>query len=64
MKCFVDPCRNHNHQGDFVGDVCLPCYRLAKDIRSHKLNRKYHFGEGCIQFICDNWREVLNKGEK
>lgn len=28
MKCIVKNCKNHTHQGQFVGDMCLPCYQF------------------------------------
>jgi len=27
-KCIVKNCKNHTHQGQFVGDMCLPCYQF------------------------------------
>jgi len=58
MDCFVKPCKNKSHQGNFAGNVCVPCAHLARDIAKGELKRSYNFGEGVVQFIADNWREV------
>lgn len=63
MKCFVDPCSNHKHQGGFCGNVCVPCALLARDISRGKLNGHYYFQKGVVQFIADNWREVVKQSE-
>jgi hypothetical protein len=63
-KCFVKPCRNKTYQGDFKGNVCIPCYALAKDIEQEKIHQKYYyFQPGVITFIIDNWREVIKQAE-
>lgn len=62
MDCFVKPCKNKSHQGNFIGNVCVPCYTLAEHIKNGKLKAHYHFGEGVVHFIADNWREVINEG--
>jgi hypothetical protein len=28
MKCIVKDCKNHSHQGKFIGDLCSPCYQF------------------------------------
>jgi len=28
MKCHVKDCKNHEHQGLFIGIVCSPCYEF------------------------------------
>jgi len=28
MKCIVEGCTNHQHEGAFVGDICRPCYAM------------------------------------
>jgi len=28
MKCIVEGCTNHQHEGAFVGDTCRPCYAM------------------------------------
>lgn len=39
MKCIVKNCENHSHQGDFVGELCSPCYEwLAERNLSKKQN--------------------------
>lgn len=63
MKCFVEPCKNHDHQGNFCNNVCVPCYILAKDISKGNLKHSYHFSPFVVQFIADNWREILEQGE-
>jgi len=30
-KCLVKGCRNHKHEGHFVGDLCAPCYQMLHD---------------------------------
>ena len=25
-KCIVKDCQNHKHEGQFIGDICKPCY--------------------------------------
>lgn len=62
MKCFVKPCRNYSHQGNFSGQVCIPCLYLAQDIKKGKLKRSYNFEEKVIQFIADNWEEIIKRG--
>jgi hypothetical protein len=32
MKCIVDGCINEDWQGDFEGDICVPCFKFAQDI--------------------------------
>jgi len=32
MICIVEGCTNEDWQGDFEGDVCMPCFRFAQDI--------------------------------
>ncbi len=64
MDCFVKPCRNKSQQGGFCGNVCVPCYRLARDIKKGKLINYYHFENGVVQFIADNWREVVKQSRK
>ena len=32
MKCLVEGCYNHNHQGVFVGSFCKPCYKIIQGI--------------------------------
>lgn len=27
-KCIVQGCLNHKHQGEFLGDLCTPCYDM------------------------------------
>lgn len=27
-KCIVFGCKNHSHEGLFIGDVCKPCYAV------------------------------------
>lgn len=62
MKCFVKPCKNHDHQGHFSGQVCIPCLHLAQDIKKGKLDHSYNFGEGVVQFIVNNWKEIVKRG--
>ncbi len=26
-KCIVSGCSNHQHEGTFVGDICMPCFK-------------------------------------
>lgn len=28
MKCFVKGCENHDHEGRFMGYLCLPCHNF------------------------------------
>ncbi len=28
MKCIVHNCKNHLHEGVFVGNICSPCYDM------------------------------------
>lgn len=28
MKCIVHDCKNHDHQGAFVGNLCAPCHHM------------------------------------
>ncbi len=28
MKCIVKDCKNHTHQGTFVGELCAPCHEF------------------------------------
>ena len=28
LKCIVNDCQNHKHEGGFNGDVCSPCYQF------------------------------------
>lgn len=28
MKCIVYGCENHDHQGEFINEMCLPCYNI------------------------------------
>ena len=28
MKCFVKGCENHDHEGKFMGYLCLPCHHF------------------------------------
>lgn len=63
IKCFVKPCPNHTHQGNFTNSVCNSCLKLAKDIQNETLNGNYFFEEGVLQFITDNWREVIKESE-
>ena len=28
MKCIVKDCKNHEHQGRFVGELCSPCHEF------------------------------------
>lgn len=28
MKCFVKGCENHDHEGRFMGYLCLPCHHF------------------------------------
>ena len=32
MKCCVKMCENKDHQGDFVGKFCKPCYTQVKKL--------------------------------
>lgn len=32
MKCYVKTCENKDHQGDFVGKFCKPCYIQIKKL--------------------------------
>ena len=29
MKCIVKNCKNHSHEGRFVGNLCSPCYEFV-----------------------------------
>jgi len=62
-KCFVSPCKNHKHQGSFIGNVCVPCAILAEDIRCGKLKHSYNFSDGVVKFIADNWRQIIKECE-
>lgn len=33
-KCIVKGCTNHKDEGEFVGDLCLPCYLMLTDART------------------------------
>lgn len=37
-KCIIDGCNNTKDQGNFVGDICSPCYELltSGDLDKHK----------------------------
>ena len=26
MRCIVKDCKNHEHEGQFIGSLCFPCY--------------------------------------
>ncbi len=26
MRCIVKDCKNHEHEGKFIGSLCFPCY--------------------------------------
>ena len=30
-KCIVKDCKNHEHQGDFVGNLCAPCHHFISE---------------------------------
>lgn len=30
-KCIVDGCQNHTDQGQFIGDLCFPCYHMVTE---------------------------------
>lgn len=62
MKCFVKPCKNQDHQGNFSGQVCVPCLQLAQDIKKGRLDHSYNFGENVVQFIVSNWKEIVKRG--
>lgn len=64
MKCFVKPCQNHTHQGEFKGNVCFPCYALAHAIETENIYGRYHSEEGVVHYIADNWREVIEQSKK
>lgn len=32
-KCIVKGCKNHKHEGQFVGDVCSPCHTMLTEGR-------------------------------
>lgn len=65
MKCFVGPCTNKTNQGNFSGNVCVPCANLAMDIQNETVHQKhYYFAKGVVQFICENWREVVKQSEE
>jgi len=63
MECFVKSCTNKSHEGGFCGNVCVPCTILAKDIQNGILKHSYNFTEGIVQFIADNWREVIKQSK-
>ena len=31
MECIAKGCENHDHEGDFIGDLCAPCYEHLKE---------------------------------
>lgn len=36
-KCIVKNCLNHTHEGQFVGDLCMPCYSALINGRAPKI---------------------------
>ncbi|QIG72345.1 hypothetical protein EVB32_149 [Rhizobium phage RHph_TM39] len=48
-KCLVHGCENHPSQGQFVGDLCLPCHSMITTGKVH--NRD-------LTFVGDLHREV------
>lgn len=35
MKCIVKDCMNHQHEGGFFGDICIPCYEFISKGKSN-----------------------------
>lgn len=31
MKCIVYGCCNQDHEGEFVGSMCAPCYKMITE---------------------------------
>jgi hypothetical protein len=40
-KCIVPQCFNYKHQGQFVGDLCLPCHHTLMDPSSSRHSQLY-----------------------
>lgn len=43
MKCKVPHCKNHSHQGEFVGNYCKPCVEYCVK------------GEGVVSRLVSEW---------
>jgi len=39
-KCIVHGCKNHRHEGRFVGDLCAPCHTM---LAYGEINRSFAF---------------------
>lgn len=35
MKCIVKGCKNHTHEGQFIGDLCKPCHEFITTGNGH-----------------------------
>lgn len=42
VKCIVKNCLNHTHEGQFVGDLCMPCWSALTNGRSPKVVHDTH----------------------
>ena len=64
MKCLVKSCRNHSHQGKFIGDVCMPCASYAFAV---EFNKEYigqgHFTKGVMSDIRGQIGEIFSSIE-
>ncbi len=62
MECIVPDCPNKIHQGRFVGEVCMPCANLAKDLHEHgELQSGTRFVKGVREYVEANTELVLQK---
>ena len=48
VKCIVKNCPNHTHEGQFVGDLCLPCYNA---LVSGRIPRLIHNGREMYEML-------------
>ena len=39
--CIVKGCLNYSNEGEFIGDLCVPCYEMLTTGRIHHANRTF-----------------------
>lgn len=64
MKCIVKDCKNHEHEGQFIGSLCSPCHTyITKGDGTHSQayrNSKREWQGLTDEQISDLWCKVSN----
>jgi len=56
-KCIVHECTNHKHEGQFVGEICKPCYIM---LTTGKELDSFNF-IASLRNSRDKWRECAEE---